>query len=166
VTGAIGQVLAGLELIEGASAHGFEPDDLVVLSATGGTQGGLLVGLRTAGAPTAVHGLAVTPRAELRPKISAIVTGLAGLEGLVAVDDTEIRLDDDQLGVGYGRRTEAAGEATRLLARSEGILVDPIYTAKGLAGLVARVRAGRFDGHRVVFWHAGGTPGLFEPLDG
>ena len=166
VTGAIGQVLAGLELIEGASAHGFEPDDLVVPSATGGTQGGLLVGLRTAGAPTAVHGLAVTPRAELRPKISAIVTGLAGLEGLVAVDDTEILLDDDQLGVGYGRRTEAAGEATRLLARSEGILVDPIYTAKGLAGLVARVRAGRFDGHRVVFWHAGGTPGLFEPLDG
>ena len=60
--------------------------------------------------------------------------------------------------------TEAADEATRLLARTEGILVDPIYTAKALAGLVALVRSGRLDGRRVVFWHAGGTPGLFEPL--
>ena len=54
----------------------------------------------------------------------------------------------------------------RLLARTEGILVDPIYTAKALAGLIARVRAVQLDGRRVVFWHAGGTPGLFEPLDG
>jgi 1-aminocyclopropane-1-carboxylate deaminase/D-cysteine desulfhydrase-like pyridoxal-dependent ACC family enzyme len=52
-----------------------------------------------------------------------------------------------------------------LLARTEGILVDPIYTAKALAGLVALARAGALDGRRVVFWHAGGSPGLFEPLD-
>ena len=51
------------------------------------------------------------------------------------------------------------------LARTEGILVDPIYTAKALAGLVALARDGALDGRRVVFWHAGGTPGLFEPLD-
>ena len=71
---------------------------------------------------------------------------------------------DGQLGSGYGRPTEAAEEATRLLARSEGILVDPIYTAKALAGLVALARAGALAGPRAVFWHAGGTPGLFEPL--
>ncbi|MEO6208169.1 MAG: pyridoxal-phosphate dependent enzyme, partial [Candidatus Limnocylindrales bacterium] len=70
-----------------------------------------------------------------------------------------------QLGDGYGRPTLAGAEATRLLASSEGILVDPIYTAKALAGLIAAVRAGRHDGQTVVFWHAGGTPGLFEPLD-
>jgi L-cysteate sulfo-lyase len=51
-----------------------------------------------------------------------------------------------------------------LLARTSGIFVDPIYTAKALAGLVALARAGRLDGRRAVFWHAGGTPGLFEPL--
>ena len=56
-------------------------------------------------------------------------------------------------------------EATRLLARTEGILVDPIYTAKALAALVRLARAGTLDGQTVVFWHAGGTPGLFEPLD-
>jgi 1-aminocyclopropane-1-carboxylate deaminase/D-cysteine desulfhydrase-like pyridoxal-dependent ACC family enzyme len=165
VVGAVGQVLAGIELAEGAAARGFAPDDLVVPSATGGTQAGVLVGLRTAGAATAVHGIAVTPRDELRPKIAAMVAGLAVLEGLAAVPEAEIRLDDDQLGAGYGRPTEAADEATRLFARTEGIFVDPIYTAKALAGLIARVRTGAFDGRRVVFWHAGGGPGLFEPLD-
>lgn len=165
VAGAVGQVLAGIELAAGAAADGFTVDDLVVPSATGGTQAGLLVGLRTAGAATIVHGIAATPPDELRPRIVALVAGLAALEGLAIVPERDIRLDADQLGGGYGRRTEAADEATRMLARSEGILVDPIYTAKALAGLVARVRAGLFDGRRVVFWHAGGTPGLFEPLD-
>ena len=91
---------------------------------------------------------------------------LDGLDRLGPVARDAIRLDDDQLGAGYGRPTAAAEAAARLLARSEGILVDPIYTAKALAGLIERVRSGALDGHRVVFWHAGGTPGLFEPLAG
>jgi 1-aminocyclopropane-1-carboxylate deaminase/D-cysteine desulfhydrase-like pyridoxal-dependent ACC family enzyme len=76
-----------------------------------------------------------------------------------------IELDETQLGDGYGRPTAAAGEAAAALARSEGILVDPIYTAKALASLVARARGGAWDGQRIVFWHAGGLPGIFEPLD-
>ncbi len=165
VVGTVGQVLAGIELADDAARRGFVPDEVVVPAATGGTQAGLLVGLRTAGAPTAVHGIAVTPRDELRRAVVAMVGGLGALDGLASVGDGEIVLDDDQYGAGYGHRSAAAEEATRLLARSEGILVDPIYTAKALAGLVARVRAGAFDGRRVVFWHAGGLPGLFEPLD-
>jgi 1-aminocyclopropane-1-carboxylate deaminase/D-cysteine desulfhydrase-like pyridoxal-dependent ACC family enzyme len=165
VTGAIGQVLAGLELVADADSRGLTIDDLVVPSATGGTQAGLLVGVRTAGSPLLVRGVAVTPAADLRPVISALVAGLAEVPGLAAVDDADIALDESQLGDGYGRPTEAAAEATRLLARTEGILVDPIYTAKALAGLAALVRSGALDGRRAVFWHAGGTPGLFEPLD-
>ena len=165
VTGAIGQVLAGLELVADADARGLTLDDLVVPSATGGTQAGLLVGVRTAGRQLVVRGVAVTPAAELRPVIADIVSGLADVPGLAAVDDADIDLDESQLGRGYGHPTAAAAEATRLLARSEGILVDPIYTAKALAGLVALVHSGRLDGRRVVFWHAGGAPGLFEPLD-
>jgi len=165
VTGAIGHVLAGLEVLDQARGRGFVPDDLVVPSATGGTQAGILVGLRTGGAPTAVHGIAVTPPDELGPKLSALVAGLAEVPGLAAVPEDAIHLDGAQLGAGYGRATAAGDDATRLLARTEGILVDPIYTAKGLAGLIERVRSGVLDGHRVVFWHAGGTPGLFEPLD-
>jgi L-cysteate sulfo-lyase len=166
VTGAIGQVLAGLELANQAAALGFEPDAVVLPSATGGTQAGLVVGLRTAGLATAVHGIAVTPPTELRSAVVGLVAELRGVPGLAAASDADIRIDGDQLGGGYGTPTPAADEASRLLARSEGIFVDPIYTAKALAGLIAGVEAGLFDGRRVVFWHAGGAPGLFEPLDG
>jgi 1-aminocyclopropane-1-carboxylate deaminase/D-cysteine desulfhydrase-like pyridoxal-dependent ACC family enzyme len=77
----------------------------------------------------------------------------------------EIVLDEGQLGAGYGRRTDDGTRAAELLARTEGILADPIYTAKGLAALVAAVRSGALDGQTVLFWHGGGTPGLFEVLD-
>lgn len=165
IVGAVGQVLAGLELADGAAAAGLHADTIVVPSATGGTQAGLLVGLRTAGLPTAVHGVAVTPPEALRPVIAAIAAGLGEVDGLAAVDGAEIVLDGTQLGDGYGRPSEAADVATRLLARTEGILVDPIYTAKALAGLIALAREGTLDGRQAVFWHAGGSPGLFEPLD-
>jgi 1-aminocyclopropane-1-carboxylate deaminase/D-cysteine desulfhydrase-like pyridoxal-dependent ACC family enzyme len=165
VVGAIGQVLAGLELASDAAVHGFVPDDLVLPSATGGTQAGILVGLRTAGAQTAVRGFAVArPSEDLRPAISSMVSALGELAGLARVPDGEILLVDDQLGPGYGHPTEAAEEAGRLIARTEGILVDPIYTAKALAGLIAMAATGALSGRRAVFWHAGGTPGLFEPL--
>ena len=166
IVGAVGQVLAALELVDVARARGAIPDAIVVPSATGGTQAGLLVGIRSAGIPAVVHGYAVTPPDELRVTIATLTAGLSALPGLTAVDETEISLDGSQLGDGYGRPTQAATAAIELLARTEGILADPIYTGKALAGLIALVREGRLDGRRVVFWHAGGAPGLFEPLDG
>jgi 1-aminocyclopropane-1-carboxylate deaminase/D-cysteine desulfhydrase-like pyridoxal-dependent ACC family enzyme len=163
--GAIGQVLAGFELVEGAGVSGFMPDDVVLPSATGGTQAGLLVGLATGLAATTVRGFSVArPAAELAPTIRALLAELGTIPGLAGVADDPILLDDTELGAGYGTVTASADEAIRLLATTEGILVDPIYTAKALAGLVTLVRAGELDGRRVVFWHAGGTPGLFEPL--
>ena len=166
IVGAVGQVLAGFELVEAAEALGAIPDAVVVASATGGTQAGLLVGIRSSGISAVVHGYAVTPPEELRVTIAALTDGLAALPGLTGVDATEIELDGSQLGDGYGRPTRVADAAIELLARTEGILADPIYTGKALAGLIALVREGRLDGRRVVFWHAGGAPGLFEPLDG
>jgi 1-aminocyclopropane-1-carboxylate deaminase/D-cysteine desulfhydrase-like pyridoxal-dependent ACC family enzyme len=162
--GAAGQVLAGLELADQLGAAGIPEATVVLPSATGGTQAGLLAGLAL-GAPPAcrVVGIAVaTPAAELRPTIVGLLDGLEPLAGVRPRDDA-IELDDDQLGDGYGRPSAAADEAARLLARTEGILVDPIYTAKALAGLTARVREGQLGGP-IVFWHAGGTPGLFERL--
>ena len=164
VTGVLGQVLAAFELADQAGALGFEPDDVVVPSATGGTHVGLLVGLRTTDLPTAVHGIAVTPLEEVGPAVARLVEELGAVDGLARFPSGGIDLDPSQLGGGYGVRTEAATNAARLLARTEGILVDPIYTAKALAGLIELIRSGRLDGHDVVFWHAGGTPGLFEPL--
>ncbi|MEO8469584.1 MAG: pyridoxal-phosphate dependent enzyme [Chloroflexota bacterium] len=164
--GAWGQVLAAQELLAQAAVAQAKPDVVVLPSATGGTQAGLLAGIRSEGNAATVHGVLVArPDEDLRPAIAATLADLGrGLGRAVAED--EILLDPGQLGAGYGVPTAAADEAAALLARSEGILVDPIYTAKALAGLVEGVRSGRWDGRRVVFWHAGGTPGLFEPLDG
>jgi 1-aminocyclopropane-1-carboxylate deaminase/D-cysteine desulfhydrase-like pyridoxal-dependent ACC family enzyme len=164
VLGAYGQYLAGLELFEQAEASG-RPVDIVVLpSATGGTQAGLIAAAAGRSPGTRIAGMVVARSAsELRPAIDSMVRGL--VPASVPAVDPVIDLDEGQLGDGYGRPTAAADEATRLLARSEGILTDPIYTAKALAGLVATVRAGTWDGRSIVFWHAGGLPGIFEPLD-
>lgn len=164
--GAWGQVLAAQELLTQAVGAHAMPDVVVLPSATGGTQAGLLAGLRSEGNAALVHGVLVARAdSELRPSIAATLGDLG--QGLgQPVGEDQILLDPGQLGDGYGIPTVAADEAAALLARSEGVLVDPIYTAKALAGLVEGVRSGRWDGRRVVFWHAGGTPGLFEPLDG
>ena len=107
-----------------------------------------------AGAPIHdVVGIAVAaPAADLRPTVLEILDGLIALIRL-RVPDERVVLDDDQLGAGYGRRTVAADEAARLLARTEGIIVDPIYTAKALAGLV---RGSATDGSPVR--SCSGTP--------
>lgn len=156
--GAYGQLLAAQELEAQAADAGVTFDRVVLPTATGGTQAGLLAGLAP---PMTVSGIVVARAAdELRPVITATAAALGW-----AVDPGAIDLDDRFIGGGYGRRSEAADEAADLLARTEAILVDPIYTAKALAGLVAGVRSGAWDGERIVFWHAGGLPGLFEPLD-
>jgi 1-aminocyclopropane-1-carboxylate deaminase/D-cysteine desulfhydrase-like pyridoxal-dependent ACC family enzyme len=71
--------------------------------------------------------------------------------------DRPIEVDDSQVGDGYGIPTAASTDALHLVARREGILLDPVYTAKAMAGLLARVRAGEFTSEQsVLFWHTGG----------
>jgi 1-aminocyclopropane-1-carboxylate deaminase/D-cysteine desulfhydrase-like pyridoxal-dependent ACC family enzyme len=165
VTGALGQVMAAREFHDQAGTTRVADPIVVLPSATGGTQAGVLGGLRERGSQAAVVGFAVAqPVDELRPAIADLLAGLEPFTG-TTVDPAEIELDPSQLGDGYGVPSKSAEEAARLLARTEGILVDPIYTAKALAGLIDRVFSGAFDGRQVVFWHAGGLPGLFEPLD-
>lgn len=162
--GAVGQVVAGLELLGQAAAFGWAPDAIVVPTATGGTHAGLLVAVQEARNAARVIGVAVSgPAGDARRTVRETLEGLGALLGVPVPSDDRIAIDGDHLGAGYGRPTRAATEATELLARTEGVLVDPIYTAKALAGLVAGVRDGRLRG-RVVFWHAGGTPALFEAL--
>jgi D-cysteine desulfhydrase len=180
VLGAYGQYLAGLEAFDQAaafdqsSAAGPPFDVIVVPTATGGTQAGLVAACRARAPKTRVAGMVVARSvAELRPAIESMVQDLDALVSrgpaiaatVDAATDFDIALDDRHLGEGYGRPTRTAAEAAELLARSEGILVDPIYTAKALAGLIAAVRNGAWDGQRILFWHAGGLPGIFEPLD-
>jgi 1-aminocyclopropane-1-carboxylate deaminase/D-cysteine desulfhydrase-like pyridoxal-dependent ACC family enzyme len=165
VLGCVGQVLAGEELASQAVEAKIAPSAVVLPSATGGTQAGLLVGLELAALRTRVVGAVVAhPAAELRPAIAKLLEGLADVTGC-RVSDNRIELDESMRDPGYGIPTSEADEAARLLARTEGILVDPVYTAKALALLVRLVRDGELAG-QIVFWHAGGTPALFETLPG
>ncbi len=169
--GAWGQMLAGLEVAEQARALGFSPDAIVLPSASGGTQAGLVVGSAlvaapdaAGAAPTRVVGMVVArPMNELRAIIAGLVGELAAMAG-IAAPTAAVELDASPFGEAYGRPTEAATAAAALVARTEGILVDPVYTAKAMAGLIDGVRAGAFDGQRVVFWHGGGLPAIFEDL--
>lgn len=187
--GAWGQVLAGLELFDQADAVDLAVDRIIVPSATGGTQAGLVVAAGRRSPATRVTGVIVArPASQLRPAIESMVADLAAIakaasaasasgapptDSEVATETSaasraahpSIDFDESQLGEGYGRPTAEATDAADLLARTEGILTDPIYTAKALAGMIASVRSGARDGERIVFWHAGGLPGIFEPLD-
>jgi 1-aminocyclopropane-1-carboxylate deaminase/D-cysteine desulfhydrase-like pyridoxal-dependent ACC family enzyme len=172
--GAWGQMLAGFEAFDQAAAAGLSLDIIVVPSATGGTQAGLIAAAAERSPGTRVAGVVVArPASDLRPAIDTMIGGLSDLSRDRSVGGraagpalaAKVELDETQLGEGYGRPTAAASEAAALLARTEAILVDPIYTAKAFASLVARVRAGAWDGQRILFWHAGGLPGIFEPLD-
>jgi 1-aminocyclopropane-1-carboxylate deaminase/D-cysteine desulfhydrase-like pyridoxal-dependent ACC family enzyme len=160
--GAWGQALAALEVVDQAAARGFVPDVIVLPSASGGTQAGLVVGSAIAAVATRIVGVLVArTEPELRPIIERLATEVAALAGIDAPLD-RIELDPAQHAPGYGKTNAAADEASRLIARTEGILVDPVYTAKGLAGLIDLVRSGEIDGRRAIFWHGGGLPAIFD----
>ena len=93
--------------------------------------------------------------------VAGLLDALARLAGTDAPSEA-LELDGEQLGPGYGVPTAAARDATELLARTEGILVDPVYTAKAMAGLIARYGNREFAAaSTVLFWHTGGQVGLF-----
>jgi D-cysteine desulfhydrase family pyridoxal phosphate-dependent enzyme len=161
--GAWGQVLAATELADQLARQSMTADAIVVASATGGTQAGLLVGaaLGAQQSPRVIGIVTNQGAAALRDSIEPKVRELSRMAGLEAPPDG-IELDEAQLGVGYGVETPASRAAAALLARTEGILVDPVYGAKALAGLIDVARSGAIDRRRVVFWHGGGLPALFE----
>jgi L-cysteate sulfo-lyase len=160
--GACGYVDGAVELLEQAGAAGLAIDAVVVAVGSGGTLAGLSVGLAAAGWTGRLIGVAVGTRAGvLAERVRGLATEAAALVGRPGcVHDIEI--DDRFIGPGYGIPTAEALDAVRRLARSEGLLLDPAYTGKAMAALIARSRAGDLrGGEHVVFVHTGGWPALF-----
>jgi 1-aminocyclopropane-1-carboxylate deaminase/D-cysteine desulfhydrase-like pyridoxal-dependent ACC family enzyme len=160
--GALGFGRGFVEIAQSA----LRPDAIVHATSSGGTQAGLIAASALMGlAPRIIGVSADDPAAALGRTIGQIIGGIAALLGakpgsLRADRDPEV--DDTQVGGGYGVPTPASTEAMELVARHEGILLDPVYTAKAMAGLIARVRSGEFtDGQTILFWHTGGQPGFF-----
>ncbi|HEY1545892.1 MAG TPA: D-cysteine desulfhydrase family protein [Xanthobacteraceae bacterium] len=162
--GALGYMIAAKEIVEQAAALGISFDCAVLASGSALTHTGLLCGLRALGCRVPVHGACVRRPADAqRDRVTTVAAKLAGMLGsppLLGNDD--ILTWDMALAPGYGRLGPLAREAIELMARNEGLFVDPVYTAKSLAVLIALVRDGTIArGANVLFVHTGGLPALF-----
>jgi 1-aminocyclopropane-1-carboxylate deaminase/D-cysteine desulfhydrase-like pyridoxal-dependent ACC family enzyme len=162
VRGAMGHVLLAQELMRQCDEIGIRPAAIALATATGGTQAGLVAGLRKLGRPVDVIGFAVAKSArELTDDVTALSRDVSGEIGLT-VDAAAINVDGRALGGGYGDPTAEAQAAIELLARTEAVVADPVYTGKGLAGMLALIREGSFaPDDTIVFVHTGGAPALF-----
>jgi 1-aminocyclopropane-1-carboxylate deaminase/D-cysteine desulfhydrase-like pyridoxal-dependent ACC family enzyme len=160
--GALAFALALAELVDQMPA----PDVIVHSTSSGGTQAGLVAGCRLLGLHTRVLGISADDTsASLQGLVRAIISGIADLLDLDPerlARGTAIEVDDRFVGDGYGIPSDASREAMELAARTEAIFLDPTYTAKAMAGLIAYVRQQQFTEHQtVLFWHTGGQVGLF-----
>jgi L-cysteate sulfo-lyase len=163
-TGALGYVNCAFELVGQANDRGLVIDHIVTATGSAGTQAGLIVGLKAINARIPLLGFGV--RAP-RPKQEESVYNLAvatteklGCPGVVRRED--VVADTDYVGAGYGIPRADTIEAIRMFAELDGILLDPVYSGKGAAGLIDYARKGRFKkGERIVFLHTGGAAALF-----
>jgi L-cysteate sulfo-lyase len=162
--GGIGYVAAALELLDQVRAMGLERPIVAVTSA-GATQAGLEAANRLLGQPFEILGLAYLPTDGEGPDwVARITRGVAARLGLpLEVSASDIVNVDVAAGPAYGVLSEAKREAIALAIAHEGLLLDPVYTATGIANLRAHAAAGGIDPERpVVFIHTGGLPALFS----
>ncbi|MGB0920137.1 MAG: D-cysteine desulfhydrase family protein [Alphaproteobacteria bacterium] len=163
--GALGYVDCALELEAQCKAQRIKPTALVMASSTGGTQAGLVTGFAAAQFACPVIGFDVY--AGNPEKIAGDVTALAGeVAGLLPNPPTlhpdAVDVRDGVIGPGYGLPTDEMKEAVDLLATRDGVLIDPVYSGKAMAGLIQMIRVGAFSpDDTIVFLHTGGAPGLF-----
>jgi len=156
--GSLGYVDAVAELRDQTDGP---PDLIAVAAGSYGTIAGIIAGVASVGWPTRVLGMCVCDPADTaRAAIGGLLDGLA--EQGRPSDGVAWDVVDHCFGPGYGVPTDGMLAALRLLARTEAILLDPVYTGKTMDGLLTELRAGRLEeSPRVVFWHTGGVPGLF-----
>ncbi len=167
--GATGYVVAMAELQSQLDELELELDAMILPTGSGGTQAGMLVGAKALGIPGQIVGISVfADRSTMVPILKELAPGTAEFLGLdVAFDDGDFMLYDDYLGQGYGVLGAPEREAIRRVARSEAVLLDPVYTGRAMAGLLDLIGRGVFHaGQTVLFWHTGGTSALFEYAEG
>jgi L-cysteate sulfo-lyase len=162
--GALGYVVAAQEILWQVNEQGLRLRQIVHATGSTGTQAGLVVGLQGQNSGIPVLGISVrAARAQQEANVLRLARetwDLLGIRGELPA--AAVQVNDGYVGGGYGMPTPGMIEAVQLLARHEGILLDPVYTGKGFAGLVDLIRQGHFSrGENVLFVHTGGTAGLF-----
>jgi D-cysteine desulfhydrase/L-cysteate sulfo-lyase len=162
--GALGYVRAAEEILQQLAEMELSLDAIVLPSGSANTHAGLLLGLRALDSPIAVIGMCVRRSADLQ--FQRVLDKSRELGAMLKqgerVSEQDIQLDDGMLHPGYGQLNENVIDAIAMTARSEGILLDPTYTGKAMAGLIAHIRQRRWTAdQRVLFLHTGGAPALF-----
>ena len=162
--GALGYVNCALELVGQLNELGRRCDQLLHGTGSAGTQAGLVAGLRVLNSPIKVLGIGVRVPKEPQEanvfKLAAATAEKIGVPGAVRRED--VVANCDYVGDGYGIPATSTIEAIRMLAELEGILLDPVYSGKGMAGLIDLVRKGHFKPtDRIIFLHTGGSAALF-----
>ncbi len=170
-TGALGYAACALEILEQSRQLGVDFSRIVVANGSAGTHAGLAAGMIAAGLPAAKvqsfttladAAVAHTKTVDLTAATLALLGQGEGVAACAPPAPGDIRVDGSQRGPAYGVPTPAMVEAVQCLARSEGLLLDPVYSGKTFAGLLADVRAGRHaPGSAVLFVMTGGAPGLY-----
>ncbi len=163
-TGALGYVNCALELLGQANDRDLVVDHLVQATGSAGTQAGLIAGLSALNAGIPLLGISVrAPKEKQEENVFQLAAATAerlGCPGVVRRE--QVVADSNYVGAGYGIPTPGCIEAITMFAELEGILLDPVYSGKGAAGLIDLIRKGRFRaGERVVFLHTGGSAALF-----
>jgi len=162
--GSLGYVACLEEILAQAFDLGIRLDHIVCASGSAGTHAGLLVGAVGCNANIPITGINVRrPRAEQEGNVHALAQGVAELAGVKGgVPREAVTCLDEWVGPGYSLPTPEMVEAVRLCARHEGVLLDPVYTGKAMAGLIGLVRRGAFKPtDNVLFVHTGGSPALY-----
>lgn len=168
--GSLGYVNAARELIAQWDDMGIAPSHVFTATGSCGTQAGLLMGLRYFGnTSTSVVGVSVSnPSERLRQRTRNVMNMISDETGMPSslVRDSEIVVRDEYIGAGYGRPSDACVAAIRLLGENEGIILDPIYSGKGMAGMLHMLKSGQLESPRdVVFLHTGGAPAIHPYAD-
>ncbi|MGR3493967.1 D-cysteine desulfhydrase [Citreimonas sp.] len=163
-TGALGYVNCAFELLGQLNDRALNVSHIVHATGSAGTQAGLVTGLKATNAGIPLLGIGVrAPKAKQEENVFNLAVATAeklGCPGVVRRAD--VVANTDYVGEGYGIPTEGGTEAIRMFAELEGILLDPVYSAKGAAGLIDLVRKGHFTADdRIVFIHTGGSAALF-----
>ena len=166
--GALGYAAVALELLSQVNEMGLRMDRLVHATGSAGPQAGLVAGLHAMSSPIRVLGIGVrAPKDRQEANVLRLAQATATHMGVDRpVPPAAVEANCDYVGGGYGIPTPGMIEAVRMLARLEGIFLDPVYSGKGMAGLVDLIRRGVFTkGQTLVFLHTGGSAGLFGYAD-
>ena len=162
-TGALGYAVCAQELLSQRDRIGGRIDWIVMGTGSTGTQAGLVAGLFALDADIPVMGISVRREREAQiGAVHALADKAAAKIGSGKIPVGKVIVDDGYVGAGYGVPADSTLEAIMLVAKTEGILLDPVYSGKGFAGLIGLTRSGFFKvGDNVVFLHTGGAAALF-----